>query len=203
MWENLVGRGRPFWRYMLPQARSAFPDSLAGVSEEDWMFAINDVRPSLIRTESDETTYNLHILLRFELEQALFSGDLATADLPGAWNERMQKYFALSPPDDAHGCLQDIHWSGGAFGYFPTYTLGNLIAAQLFEAAKREMPGLEQDFARGNFAPLLSWLRSNVHRHGKRYPARELVKKATGFGLTTAPLLAHLREKASEYYGVC
>jgi carboxypeptidase Taq len=202
MWENLVGRGRAFWRYMLPQARAAFPEALRGVSDEDWMFAINDVQPSLIRTESDETTYNLHILLRFELEQALLSGDLSTADLPGAWNERMHKYLGLMPKNDAQGCLQDIHWSGGSFGYFPTYTLGNLVAAQLFAAAKRDIPGLEDGFAQGQFQPLLDWLRTNIHHHGKRYSSPELVIRATGAPLGAEPLLQHLRAKASEYYGV-
>jgi carboxypeptidase Taq len=202
MWENLVGRARPFWNFMMPHAREAFAEALAGVSEDDWMFAINSVEPSLIRTESDETTYNLHILLRFELEQALLDGQLDTGELPGAWNEKMQKYFGLTPPNDAQGCLQDIHWSGGSFGYFPTYTLGNLIAAQLFEAAKTAIPGMETAFERGDFSPLLTWLRLNVHQHGKRYSAAELVTRATGKSLSAEPLLRHLKNKAREYYGV-
>lgn len=202
MWENLVGRGRAFWRYMMPHLRTTFPDALDGVSDDDWMFAINDTQPSLIRTESDETTYNLHILLRFELEQALLMDELSTSDLPSAWNERMQKYLGITPPDNSLGCLQDIHWSGGAFGYFPTYTLGNLIAAQLFEAVKVDVPTLEEGFARGEFSPLLSWLRSNIHQHGKRYGAGELVRRATGRELGAGPLLQHLGAKAKEYYNV-
>ncbi|MGI8905229.1 MAG: carboxypeptidase M32 [Candidatus Sumerlaeaceae bacterium] len=202
MWENLVGRARPFWHFMMPAVRAAFPAALASVSDEEWMFAINDIRPSLIRTESDETTYNLHIMIRFELEQALLHGDLSTADLPGAWNDKVESFLGLVPPTDAMGCLQDIHWSSGAIGYFPTYTLGNLIAAQLFETAKRNVADLEEGFGRGDFVPLLKWLRENVHQHGKRYSAGQLVQQATGASLSAAPLLRHLRTKAHEYYGV-
>ena len=201
MWENLVGRSRSFWTHFLPAARSAFPDALKGVSDDDWYFAINEVRPSLIRTEADEATYNLHVLLRFELEEAMLKGDLAPADLPGAWTEKMQTYLGLTPPDDAHGCLQDIHWSGGAIGYFPTYTLGNMYAAQFFEQAAKDLGNLDDPFSRGEFGPLLSWLRDNIHRHGKRYAPRELIKKVTGSDLSPAPLLRHLTKKA-EIYGV-
>jgi carboxypeptidase Taq len=202
MWENLVGRGRPFWTHFFPKARAAFPEALKDVGEDQWLFAINDVRPSLIRVEADEATYNLHVLLRFELEQAMLTGDLSTKDVPAAWNERMQKYLGLTPPDDARGCLQDVHWSHGSIGYFPTYTLGNLYAAQFYEQAKRDVPGLEAGFERGEFGPLLTWLRTNIHRHGKRYPARELVKRITGQPLSAQPLLDHLRKKAGELYGV-
>ena len=202
MWENLVARGRAFWRFFLPKAREAFPEALAGVSDDDWHFAVNDVRPSLIRTEADEATYNLHVLLRFELEQSMLTGDLTVADLPGAWNERMQKYLGLTPPDDAKGCLQDIHWSGGAIGYFPTYTLGNLYAAQFFEAARRDVGDLDAMFANGEFRPLLDWLRTNIHRHGKRYSASQLVRNVTGQPLSAGPLLRHLRTKARELYAV-
>jgi carboxypeptidase Taq len=202
MWENLVGRSRSFWTFFLPSARAEFPAALTGVTDDDWYRAINDVRPSLIRTESDETTYNLHILLRFELEQALITGDLAIADLPAAWNQKMQTYLGITPPDDARGVLQDIHWSGGAIGYFPTYTLGNLYAAQFFEQARRDVGNLDEQFARGEFQPLLQWLRSNIHRHGKRFTARQLVKKVTGQDLSAKPLLAHLNRKAAEVYCV-
>ena len=201
MWENLVGRSRSFWRYFMPRARAAFPDTLRDVSDDDWYFAINDVRPSLIRTEADEATYNLHVLLRFELEEAMLKGDLAPADLPGAWTEKMQKYLGLTPPDDARGCLQDIHWSGGAIGYFPTYTLGNLFAAQFFEQARKDLGDLDAQFAAGEFAPLLGWLRKNIHRHGKKYLPRQLVKNVTGADLSAEPLLRHLRKKA-ELYGI-
>jgi carboxypeptidase Taq len=202
MWENLVGRSRAFWTRFLPEVRAEFPDALAGVSPDDWYAAINEVRPSLIRTESDETTYNLHILLRFELEQAMVTGDLSIADLPGAWNDRMKKYLGITPPDDTTGVLQDIHWSGGAIGYFPTYTLGNLYAAQFFEQARLDLGDLDAQFARGEFSPLLGWLRKNVHGHGKRYRARALVKQVTGRDLSAEPLLKHLRSKASEIYAI-
>jgi len=202
MWENLVGRSAAFWRFYFPKVKSAFGDTLGDVSEEQWVFAVNDVRPSFIRTESDEATYNLHILLRFELEQAMLSGNLSVADIPGAWNEKMKKYLGLTPPDDSKGCLQDVHWSGGAIGYFPTYTLGNLYAAQFFQQARKDLGDLDGQFARGDFASLLSWLRENIHRHGKRYSARELVKKVTGRDLSWEPLMEHLKEKASRLYGV-
>jgi carboxypeptidase Taq len=203
MWENLVGRSRSFWRYFLPKARAAFPETLAGVSDDDWYFAINDVRPSLIRTEADEATYNLHVLLRFEIERALLRKELSPADLPGAWNEKMRQYLGLTPPDDARGCLQDIHWSGGAVGYFPTYTLGNLYAAQFFEKAKEDLGGdLDAQFARGDFAPLLGWLRKNIHSQGKRYTPPKLVQNVTGKPLSAEPLLRHLRRKAGELYGI-
>lgn len=201
MWENLVGRSRSFWQHFLPRARAILPQTLRDVNEDDWYFAINDVRPSLIRTEADEATYNLHVLLRFELEEAMLKGDLSPADLPGAWTEKMQKYLGLTPPDDARGCLQDIHWSGGAIGYFPTYTLGNLYAAQFFEQARKDVGDLDAQFARGEFSPLLKWLREKIHRHGKRYLPRQLVQNVTGADLSAEPLLRHLRKKA-EVYGI-
>jgi carboxypeptidase Taq len=172
------------------------------VTDDQWYRAINDVRPSFIRTESDEATYNLHILLRFELEQAMMTGGLSISDLPGAWNERMKKYLGITPPDAARGVLQDIHWSGGSIGYFPTYTLGNLYASQFFEAARSELGDLDAQFARGEFAPLLNWLRTNIHRHGKRYSAAQLAQRVTGKELSAEPLLKHLRKKAAEIYGV-
>lgn len=202
LWENLVGRSEAFWHWMWPLFQKEFPDALEDVQLADWMFAINNVEPSLIRTESDEVTYNLHIILRFELEQALLSGDLAAKDLPGEWNSAMTRMLGVCPETDAMGCLQDIHWSGGGIGYFPTYTLGNLISAQLFESAKVEAPGLEEDFARGDFTRLLGWLRKNVHSHGKRYSAEELVQRTTGKPLSADALMRHLRQKAERYYGV-
>jgi carboxypeptidase Taq len=202
MWENLVGRSRSFWRFFMPRLRDTFPDRLEGVLEDDWYRAVNDVRPSLIRTESDETTYNLHILLRFELEKAMLNGDLAAADLPAAWNEKMKQFLGVDVPDDARGVLQDIHWSGGALGYFPTYTLGNLYAAQFFEQARKDLGDLDAQFARGEFAPLLTWLRKNIHSLGKRYTAAQLVQRVTGQSLSAEPLLNHLRRKAAEVYGV-
>lgn len=201
MWENLVGRSRSFWAFFLPKVRGEFGSVLSDVTDEQWYFAINDVRPSLIRTEADEATYNLHVMLRFELEEAMLRGSLAVDDLPAAWNQKTQTYLNLTPPDDARGCLQDIHWSGGAIGYFPTYTLGNLYAAQFFEQARNDLGDLDAQFARGEFTPLLRWLRSNIHVHGKRYLPRELIRRVTGADLSAEPLLGHLRKKA-EIYGV-
>jgi carboxypeptidase Taq len=147
-------------------------------------------------------TYNLHIILRFELEQALLSGDLAPADVPGAWNERFRKAIGLTPPDDARGCLQDIHWSFGGLGYFPTYTLGNLYAAQFMAAARRDLPGLDDDFRRGEFNRLTEWLTDNVHRHGQRYRANDLCRRITGQPLDHRPFIAYLRDKFAPLYGL-
>lgn len=202
MWENLVGRSEPFWRFMFPKARTAFPETLRDVALEPWLFAINDVRPSLIRVEADELTYNLHIMLRFELEQAMIKGEIAPRDVVGEWNARFKSYLGLDVPDDARGCLQDVHWSAGLIGYFPTYALGNLYAAQFFEQARTELGDLDGSFARGEFAPLLGWLREKIHVHGRRYRAGELVQRVTGRPLDAEPLLRHLTRKAGTYYGV-
>lgn len=201
-WENLVGRSRSFWRFFYPKAQRAFPSALGGVSEDDFVAAVNGIRPSEIRVESDEATYNLHILLRFELEQALMSGALKADDVPAAWSDTLHGLLGVRPSGDDRGCLQDVHWSGGSLGYFPTYTLGNLFSAQLFEAAGRDLGDLDAAFARGEFAPLREWLRDKVHRHGQRYLPRELITRATGAPPSVEPLLAHLRRKAHEYYGV-
>ena len=202
LWENLVGRSRAFWRHFLPQAKIAFAESLGDVSEDAWYKAINDIRPSLIRVEADEATYNLHILLRFELEQSMVAGELAAADVPAAWNQKMRDYLGLTPPDPAKGVLQDIHWSIGAIGYFSTYTLGNLYAAQFFEQARKDLPDLDAMFARGELAPLREWLRKNIHSQGQRFTAKQLVKHVTGRELTVGPLMEHLRKKAAEVYGL-
>lgn len=201
LWENFVGRRRSFWTFFLPKLQTAFP-ATRGVSGDDWYRAINHVEPSLIRVEADETTYNLHVLLRFELEKDLLTGNLAVRDLPGAWNAKMKAYLGLTPPDDARGVLQDIHWAFGGVGYFPTYTLGNLYAAQFFEQAQADLGDLDAALARGEFSPLLGWLRDRIHSRGQRYTARKLVERVTGRPLSAAPLLAHLARKASEVYGV-
>ncbi len=205
LWENQVGRGRPFWDHFFPRLRQTFAAALAGVSSEAFYFAINDVRPSLIRVEADEATYNLHIALRFELELALLSGDLTVVDLPGAWNERFEALFGLKVPDDAHGCLQDIHWSFGGIGYFPTYTLGNLYSAQFMAAVKHALgaESLAEDFRRGEFTRLKDWLVQNIHRHGQRFRAGELCRRATGVPLSPEPFLAYLNEKYAPLYRVC
>ena len=202
LWENFVARGRPFWEFAFPRAQAAFPEVLSDVSLAAFHRAVNAVRPSCIRVDADEATYNLHILLRFELEQALLSGALPVADLPGAWNERFVELFGLRPPDDARGCLQDVHWSGGGFGYFPTYTLGNLYAAQFFARARAELGDLDAAFRRGEFAPLRDWLADRIYRHGQRFRAPELAAAATGRPLSAEPLLAHLRTKYGELYGL-
>jgi carboxypeptidase Taq len=202
MWENLVGRSRAFWQHFFPAAVQAFPEALAGASLDDFYFAVNDVRPSLIRVEADEATYNLHILIRFELEQALLADDLPVADLPQAWNDKYQQYLGIRPDTDAHGVLQDIHWSAGLVGYFPTYSLGNLYAAQFFEQAEKDLGPLAPQFARGHFAPLREWLAANIHRHGKCFTAAELVQNSTGKPLSHGPLMAHLRRKLAPLYGL-
>jgi carboxypeptidase Taq len=188
MWENFVGRSRAFWEYFYPIAQEHF-DALREVALDDFVFAVNAVQPSTIRVEADEVTYNLHILLRFELELALLRGELQVADLPSAWNEKFKAYMGFEPPNDAEGVLQDVHWSGGMIGYFPTYTLGNLYAAQLYAAAERDLGDLQAQFRRGEFAPLLEWLREKVHRQGQRYPAKELIERITGAPPSAEPLL--------------
>ncbi len=202
MWENLVGRSRAFWRHYYPQAQAAFPAALASVPLDDFFFAINDVRPSLIRVEADEATYNLHILVRFELEQALIKNELPVAELPGAWKEKYQQYLGITPPNDADGVMQDIHWSAGLIGYFATYSLGNLYSAQFFEQADKDLGGLEAQFARGEFKPLREWLREKIHLPGQRYTAAELVQRVTGKPLSSGPLMAHLRQKLGPLYGL-
>jgi carboxypeptidase Taq len=200
LWENQVGRGRPFWEHFFPLAQDVFPKALADVKLDDWHFAINDVKMSFIRVEADEVTYNLHIVLRFELEQALLAGDLMAGDVPGAWNEKFEKMFGLKVDHDAHGCLQDVHWSCGLLGYFPTYTLGNLYAAQFMSKARQDLPGLDDDFRGGEFGRLKSWLNEKIHHHGQRYRAAELCKRVTGKPLGHQPLLNYLHEKYGSLY---
>jgi carboxypeptidase Taq len=202
LWENAVGRSRSFWEHWLPQARRFFRESLQGAKLDAFHAAINRVEPSLIRVEADEVTYNLHILIRFELERALIGGDLGVDDLPGAWNTKYRDYLGIQPPDDTRGCLQDIHWSAGLIGYFPTYTLGNLYAAQLYQKADADLGGLESAFARGDFAGLLAWLRDKIHRNGRRYRAANLIRRATGSTLDHQPLVRALKAKYGPIYGV-
>ena len=179
-----------------------FPESLRDVKPDDFYFAINDVRPSFIRVEADEATYNMHIILRFELEQALVSGDLKPADVPAAWNEKFRQSFGLTPPTHREGCLQDIHWSFGGIGYFPTYTLGNLYAAQFMEAARSDLGDLDADFRRGEFGRLKHWLNEKIHSEGQRLRAGALCEKVTGRPLSHKPLLDYLRGKYAPLYGV-
>lgn len=194
LWENIVGRSLPFWTFFYPKLRHIFP-RYRGVGLEDFYRAVNDVKFSPIRIYADEVTYNLHIALRFEIEEALIRGDLETKDLPELWNKKMEEYLDIVPENDAKGVLQDVHWSQGHFGYFPTYMLGNLYAAQLFAAAKREFENLEEEIAKGNFNILLKWLRSRVHRFGLIREAPDLIREVTGKDPTPEPWLAYVKEK--------
>jgi carboxypeptidase Taq len=202
MFENLVGRSLPFWSHFYPTLQKSFPAQLDGVSLEQFYRGINKVEPSLIRVEADEATYNLHIMLRLELEIALLEGSLQVADLPAAWNERFEAYLGLTPPNDAQGVLQDIHWSAGLFGYFPTYALGNLVSVQMWETLQRDLPDLDDQIARGEFADLLGWLRENVHQYGAKYEPQELVQRVTGSKIDPAPYLRYLNQKFGEIYGL-
>jgi carboxypeptidase Taq len=202
LWENLIARGLPFWKRYAPVYRDAFPAQLGGVSAEDLYRAVNRVERSLIRVEADECTYNLHIILRFEIEVALIEGCLKPADVPEAWNAKVKEYLGLDVPGDAEGCLQDIHWSHGAMGYFPTYALGNLYAAQLFEKIHADLPDLDTRIEAGDFAPLLGWLRTNVHQTGRRKLAPDIVRDATGKEPGAQPFLDYLERKFGALYGV-
>ena len=195
LWENLVGRTRGFWLHFYPQLQSTFPEELKDVSLDTFRSMMNTVAPGLIRVEADEVTYNLHIVIRFELELALLSGELRAADVPAAWAERYQKYLGITPENDRTGCLQDIHWSEGLIGYFPTYTLGNVYAAQLFEAAERAVGPLEDAFAAGDFTALRAWLGENVHCHGKRYLPTQLIEHATGNAPDPSAMVASLSKR--------
>jgi carboxypeptidase Taq len=202
LWENLVGRSRPFWNHFFPSLRNAFPESLGDVDDEAFFKAINRSYPSLIRVEADEVTYNMHILLRFELENELLEGMLKVSDLPEAWNAKVKSYLGIAVPNDREGVLQDIHWSSVSFGVFPGYTLGNLIGAQLMEKIRADIPDLDAQFERGEFAHLLGWLRKNVHRHGRKFTPNELLQRATGKTLTAAPWIAYVRQKFGALYGI-
>ncbi len=200
LWENHVGRSRGFWRWAMPRYRDAFPAAPECDVEQIWAL-LHTVRPSLIRVEADEATYNLHVIARFEIERALFGGGLEVQDLPAAWDDIYAELLGVRPTDAANGVLQDIHWSQGMFGYFPTYTLGSMAAAQLFAAADQDLGNLEDAFAEGEFSPLLEWLRDRIHRHGSQYEAAELIEMATGKPLAPDDLLAYLRRTTEEVYG--
>jgi len=200
MWENFVGRSREFWEWCLPIAQRTLGGSLTSRSVDDLYHAVNTARPSLIRVEADEATYNLHVMLRFELERGLISGDLPVKDLPGEWNARVKSYLGLEVPDDRRGVLQDVHWSFGLIGYFPTYTLGNLYAAQFWETINQQIPDLKAQMQRGDFLPLKTWLNTNIHTHGRRYHAGELCQNLTGKPLSADPLMRHLEGKLRPIY---
>jgi len=200
MWENLVGRSLPFWEHFYPRFRELFPAQLGNVDLMTFYKGINKVQPSLIRVEADEATYNLHIMLRLEIEIALVEGNLQVKDLPEYWNTKMQEYLGLTPPNDAQGVLQDIHWSMGSIGYFSTYALGNLISVQLWEKIHQDIPDLEDQIRRGEFGALLSWLREKVHRYGRKYEPQQLVQRITGSKITPEPYLRYLQQKFGAIY---
>jgi len=202
MYENLVGRSDDFWRCFYPSLQKYFPAQLGNIDLETFYKGINKVEPSLIRVEADEATYNLHIMLRLELEIALMEGNLAVKDLPEAWNSRMEEYLGVVPPDDARGVLQDVHWSGGSIGYFSTYALGNLISAQLWEKVSEDIPDLREQIRRGEFAELTGWMREKIHRHGMKFEPQELVQRVTGSKIDPAAYMRYLQNKYREIYEI-
>jgi carboxypeptidase Taq len=202
MWETFVGRSRPFWQHFFPRAREVFHDTLHDVKFEQFYGAINHVEPGVNRVRADAVSYDLHIAVRFELEQELIVGDLPVEDLPAAWNAKYREFLNITPPNDAEGCLQDSHWAAGLFGYFPVYTLGNIYAAQIFATAQREVSNLDADVSQGKFEGLLAWLQEKMYRHGGCYAAAELLEQITGQPADYRPLVAALQEKCGEVYGV-
>lgn len=201
MWENIVGRSKGFWKWALPQLQERFP-ALADVSLDAFYRAINKVERSFVRVEADEATYNLHIILRFEIEKDLLTGKLAVKDLPREWNNRFEQYFGVVPPNDALGVLQDIHWSSGLMGYFPTYALGNLLSVQYYNQALKAHPSLPEEFENGQFDTLLTWLRTNIHQHGRKFTAEELTQRITGGAIDPAPYMTYLQTKFGDVYGL-
>jgi len=199
-WENRVGRDRRFWDHFYPRAREFFPESLGDVPPEEFHFAVNRVTPSLIRVRADEVSYNLHIMIRFDLERALIGGELAVADLPDAWRAAYRQTLGVVPRSDAEGCLQDGHWADGLIGYFPTYTIGDVFAAQLYARAELELGDLGAQFGRGDFAPLVRWLGRRVYQQGGRYPSPRLIQEVTGSPPDHDPLVRMLTAKYSELY---
>ncbi len=202
LWENLVGRSLAFWEFFYPRLKKVFPSQLEGVGLRNFYKAVNKVEPSLIRVNADEATYNLHIMLRLELEIAMLDGKVALKDLPEIWKSRMQEYLGIVPPDDYHGVLQDVHWSYGTIGYFSTYALGNLISTQLWEQMTKDVGGLEAQIRKGEFEGMLHWLRQNVHRYGRKYDPQDLVQKVTGSRITPEPYIRYLTGKYSDIYGL-
>jgi carboxypeptidase Taq len=203
LWENCIGRGRAFWKFYFPKLQSFFPEQFKDVSSDEFVRAINKVKPSLIRTEADELTYHFHVMIRYQLEKDLIKGDLQVKDIPAYWNEHYEKHLGVKVPDDKHGCLQDVHWSHGSFGYFATYSLGSFYAAQFWEDAKKKIMNLEQDIATtGETKQLLDWLRLNIHSLGKMYTSEELCKTITGTPLNSNIFVSYLHQKFKELYGL-
>ncbi|HYD22660.1 MAG TPA: carboxypeptidase M32, partial [Flavipsychrobacter sp.] len=202
LWENCVGRSLPFWKYFYPSLQQYFPSQLKDTSADSFYKAMNKVEPSLIRTEADEITYHFHVMIRYGIEKSLLEGTVQAKDLPAVWNESYQKYLGLIPPDDKRGVLQDVHWSHGSFGYFPTYSLGSFYAAQFFEQAQKEVPGLVAGIEQGNMQLLLEWLREKVHVHGRKYRSDELCKLVTGRGLDFTSFMRYAENKYSGIYAL-
>jgi carboxypeptidase Taq len=202
MWENIVGRSRGFWTHWLPRLKEYFPRQLEGVGVEAFYQAINRVEPSLIRVEADEVTYNLHIMVRFEIENLMVEGKVRVADLPELWDAKMEEYLGIRPPDVADGVLQDVHWSSGYIGYFPTYSLGNLLAAQFYNQALSEEPGIPAQIEQGEFGALFNWMREKIHKPGSKYTPAELVERVTGGPIRTEPFLDYVRAKYTDIYGL-
>ncbi len=201
MWENYIGRSLPFWKHFYPMLLKFFEAELSGMSVEDWTLAVNHVERSLVRVEADELTYDLHIILRFEIERDLFAGKISVSDLPGVWNQKLQSYLGITPPNDGkEGVMQDVHWSSGSFGYFPYYSVGNIFAGQLWKKMNEDMPNMKTAIEAGKFAEILSWLSQHVHLHGRRYSRDELLIKATGKPLGTSGYLGYLTDKFGSLY---
>jgi carboxypeptidase Taq len=202
LWENMVGRSAIYWNHHFPKLQSQFPEALKDITANDFYKACNLVKPSLIRIEADELTYHFHVLIRFEIEKALIEGSLEVNEVPAAWNKKYKDYLGVEVSNDAVGCLQDIHWSHGSFGYFPTYSIGSFYAAQFFAAAEKQIPDLSMHLENGNMQPLLSWLRENIHQHGKRYSASELCQRITGEPLNVDYFIAYAKQKYGSLYSL-
>jgi carboxypeptidase Taq len=202
LWENNVGRSLNFWQFRYPELQNTFPGNLRTVSLHDFYKAINKVQPSLIRTEADELTYHFHIMIRYEIEKGLMDGSIDVKELKDIWNKYYQEYLHVKVPDDVHGILQDIHWSHGSFGYFPTYSLGSFYAAQFFAAAQKQVPGLDESIAAGDYQPLLNWLRTNIHPYGRFYTSNELCERVTGKPLEFSAFMEYANKKYSGIYGL-
>jgi carboxypeptidase Taq len=200
LWENMVGRSDAFWAWAWPKFQEAFPDKTTDMTRDELLFILHDSQPGFIRVEADEVTYNLHVILRFELERELLHNELEPEQLPDAWNAKMDELLGIEPPDHRQGVLQDVHWSSGAFGYFPSYAIGNLLAAQVFQAAEEDVGPFDDAFSSGNFEPLLSWLRGEIHQRGKRYRTDELTEEVTGSPLQVDPFIEHVKSSYLPYY---
>jgi carboxypeptidase Taq len=202
LWENFIGRSEPFWRFALPKLRESFPGVVDDATPSTMLAAVSRVGRSLIRVEADEITYNLHIIIRFEIERRLIAGEIGVDDLPDVWNALTREYLGLTPPDDGHGVLQDTHWAAGLLGYFPTYSLGNVYGAQLWATLRRVFPDVDEQIAAGEFKPILTWLRENIHARARMDLPGDLIKRATGEEPNPRYLVAYLNAKYGALYGV-